>query len=150
MKLKSPVYILAAYADGEGDPEMLDDWYATLTEYLTTITDLRFGECVGNYCGERERGFILANTTDAVVLELAKDFEQECVLKTDGQRAAFLLYVDGGVESLGWLVGSTVPPEGVDYTYSPVTKGYYYTRGVRHWVVPRPEKAEAFIEEGSE
>lgn len=109
---------------------------ADLEDKLKSYPSVAYGHCGGMFRDEWEGGFIITGLTDADALWLAGLMKQKCVLAVDGQRMARLLYVNGKVVELGVLVGTNTEPMEGDYTYSPVTDSYYYTRGTPRVVTP--------------
>ena len=62
----------------------------------------------GVFKGQVENSFYVPCTSDNEAVDLAREFNQDCVLVVDQFRRAKLLFVNGAIEELGtWQVGDS-------------------------------------------
>jgi len=85
----------------------------------------------GKYKGFEEQSLVVVGAWTALLLDLADDVGQECILMLDANREAYLLYVDGDEqEHIGsWVTASKAEALAEDsWTYCPALDSYYVVR----------------------
>lgn len=126
MKSNIKAYFISAFRpenDFSKNVNNSNKLYHSLVDQQLAPTD-----CIGNYNGITELSYMIVadSTYEALLLDLASQFKQECILVVHDDNRAEFVYCDGKREYMGWMREIKDNEKLSDYKgYSFVNDKYY-------------------------
>lgn len=83
---------------------------------------------ISSYNGVKEKSFLVTRQHRDIVVDLCKKYEQECYLESGPDRLTKLIYPDGNIKTVGYLVPAFKSEIGLNWSYRPDIDQYYITK----------------------